>query len=254
MLNVSLTIDNIPSFDENHLIDQADQCTFTIMWLRNPPNSIIVFGFNERSNEEKSSIDSIRLGVQYQIEGEDLLKRLSHKIEYKCQLTDGCNNGDNFHRVIKSFDMKENFSSNFDDLLSSNSSFNNQSIENCYLEHNRTEDCPPIDYSNCRRCQTNVDYSSSSSMIEVCGTCPEQSSDYNLILYEKIFILTNRSELINRIELTCQNGMFCNSLENIEQIRRLSSIDFDFEKYFSSSSSFVFPSFVYLGFVIQYLV
>ena len=246
-MNTSLTIDNIPSFENNTSIDQANECTFSIMWLRNPSSTTIIFGFNEILNENENLIDSIKSSVRYQLEGEVLFKHLSHQIEYKCQSNDECNNGQNFERVLKSFQIEQKFSPIFDNLLLSNDSFNNQSIENCYLQRNGSDHCPSIDYSNCRRCETIVQYKSLSN-VDICGTCPEQGSDYNFILREKFYILNNRTEMNEQIQLVCQNGKFCNSLENIEQIRELSLIYFDFDKYFpppSSSSSRVFFALIY---------
>lgn len=249
VLNESLTIENIPSFENNTLVDDVDECTFVIMWLRNPLSTMIIFGYNEQLKKNEDLIDSIKSSVEYQLEGEVLSKRLSHRIEYKCQSTDQCNNGLYFTRVLKSFQIEETFVENFDNLLLSNDSFNNQSIENCYLERNTSDNCPSIDYSNCRRCESIVQYRSLSD-VHICGTCPEQDSGFNWILREKFYVLTNRTEMFEQIHLACQNGQVCNSLENIQRIRQFSLIYLDFDKYFPpspppSSSSRIFFALIY---------
>jgi hypothetical protein len=199
---------------------------------------MIIFGFN---NENTNQTDSILATVQYQLEGEELLKHLSYDVQLKCQSNDECNNENNLKRLLKSMEIEERFEGQFDNLIASNQSFNNESIKNCYLNRNSSVECPSIDYSNCHRCQISVNYLPS-SIIDVCATCPTLSKENNLLIRDKIFILTNRSKIIDRVELSCQNGEHCNSIENIEEIRKYSLIDFDFDEYFSSSCSNIFLS------------
>jgi len=79
-LSYSITIDNL----------------FTIIWLRNPENSIIVFGYDSISNKINNILnDSILANVQYEKEGEILNIRLSHYIYFNCQSTNKCNHGTN---------------------------------------------------------------------------------------------------------------------------------------------------------------
>jgi hypothetical protein len=198
---------------------------------------MIVFGYNQTFNKSiNNPIDSIVATVQYQLEGEELLKRLSYDVQLKCQSFDGCNNENNLKKLLKSLEIEERFEGQFDNLISSNQSFNNESIKHCYFNRNSTNECSPIDYSNCHRCQTSVHYLSS-LIVDVCATCPTITKENNFLIRDKIFILTNRSEIVDRIQLSCQIGEHCNSMENINQIREYSLIHFDFNEYFFSSSS-----------------
>lgn len=241
-LNYSVTFDTLPSFSNNTLIDTSGECTFTIIWLRNPEDSMIIFGYNDVIlNENSSSSDLILASVEYQLEGDEYVKRLSHDVQLKCRSSDGCNNGINLKQVLKSIKIEEDFSNHFNSLITSNSSFNNQSINNCYFNLNSTNQCSPIDYFNCRRCQISMNLTNS-SINDICATCPTITNYYNSIIRDKIFIINNRSEQMDRVQLSCQIGEHCNSIENVYLIRQFSVIIFDFDKYFSSSSSTIFLS------------
>jgi hypothetical protein len=254
ILNYSVTIDTLPSFDNNSLVDVSGECTLTLMWFRNPSSSMIIFGYEKMVDENNnSSVDSILASVQYQLEGEDPFKRLSHDVQLKCQSSDGCNNPNNLKKLLKSLEINEHFSGQFDNLLASNSSFDNESINNCYFNLNSSGQCPPIDYINCQRCEISVRYLPL-SLIDICATCPRITKDENFLVRDKIFVLNNRSEIVDRIQLLCQRGEHCNSIENINQIREFSLINFDFDKYFSSSSSsHAFNSFHIFIFIILIL-
>ncbi|CAF0726990.1 unnamed protein product [Adineta steineri] len=169
-------------------------------------------------------------------EGDELTKRLSRDIQYKCQSSDECNNGTVLKRILNSIHLEEHFSGTFDSLIESNESFSNQSINQCYFNRNSTHDCLPIDYLNCRRCQISMNIFPLLTN-EICATCPTIASEFNSIERDAIFIINNRSQIIDRIQLTCQIGKHCNSIENIYQIRLLSFIQFDFDTFFLLSSS-----------------
>lgn len=49
ILNFSVTVDN------NKLIDISGECIFTIIWLRNPESSMIIFGYNQILNKNNLS-------------------------------------------------------------------------------------------------------------------------------------------------------------------------------------------------------
>ncbi|CAF3794393.1 unnamed protein product [Rotaria sp. Silwood1] len=229
VLNYSVTADTLPSFDNCSLVDTSGECTFTIIWLRNPISSMIIFGYDSISNENISSSDSILASVQYQLEGDELNKRLSHDVQYICKSFDGCNNGINLKRILKSIHIEENFSGRFNFLIATNQSFNNQSINECYFNRS-SNDCLPIDYSNCRRCQISMNFFYS-SVNEICATCPRITPEFNSIKRNAIFIVNNRSQVVDRVQLSCQIGEHCNSIENVYQIRQASLIYFDFDRF-----------------------
>ncbi|CAF0733947.1 unnamed protein product [Adineta steineri] len=236
ILNYSVTSDTLPSFDNNKLIDVSGECTLTIIWLRNPSNTEIIFGYNSITNKNNFLIDSLLANVQYQLEGDELTKRLSRDIQYKCQSSNECNNGTVLKRILNSIHLEEHFSDTFDSLIESDESFSNQSINQCYFNRNSTHECLPIDYLNCRRCQISMNIFPLLTN-DICATCPTITSEFNSIERDAIFIINNRSQIIDRIQLTCQIGKHCNSIENVYQIRLLSFIQFDFDKFFLLSSS-----------------
>ncbi|CAF3612363.1 unnamed protein product, partial [Rotaria sp. Silwood2] len=164
------------SYDNCSLVDVSGECTFTIIWLRNPESSMIIFGYDSISNENKSSSDSILASVQYQLEGDELDKRLSHDVQYVCKSSDECNSGTNLKRILKSIRIEENFSGRFNSLIAANQLFNNQSINECYFNR-PSNDCSPIDYSNCRRCQISMNFFHS-SVHEICATCPTITPEF----------------------------------------------------------------------------
>ncbi|CAF4652124.1 unnamed protein product, partial [Rotaria sp. Silwood2] len=178
--------------DNCSLVDVSGECTFTIIWLRNPESSMIIFGYDSISNENKSSSDSILASVQYQLEGDELDKRLSHDVQYVCKSSDECNSGTNLKRILKSIRIEENFSGRFNSLIAANQLFNNQSINECYFNR-PSNDCSPIDYSNCRRCQISMNFFHS-SVHEICATCPTITPEFNSIKRDAVFIVNNRSQ------------------------------------------------------------
>ncbi|CAM2707435.1 unnamed protein product [Rotaria socialis] len=232
VLNYSVTIDTLPSFDNCTLVDVTGECTFTIIWLRNPEASFIIFGYNTIVNGSSFSSDSILASVQYELEGDEFAKRLSHDVQYTCQSSDECNSGTNLKRILKSLRIEENFSIGFNSLIAANDSFNNQSISKCYFNRS-SNDCSPIDYKSCRRCEISMNFSDSSTN-EICATCPTVTPQFNSIRRDAIFIVNNRSQVLDNVQLSCQMGEYCNSIENIYRIRQASFIYFDFDRYFFS--------------------
>ena len=220
----------LPSFDKCSLVDGCGECTSTILWLRNPESTFIVLGYNSRSNKDSLSSDSIVASVQYQLEGEELDRRLSHNVQYRCQSVDACNNRTNMKNILHSLHIEESFPGRFDSMIAANRSFNKQSIRQCYF--NRTSNpCLPVDYADCQRCEIAVDFSNS-AVNSICATCPTKTANFNSIKRNAIFIPSNRSQVLDRIRLSCQTGEHCNSMENVYQIRQYSSINFDFNKFF----------------------
>lgn len=237
-INDDLTLDNLPSFANNQLVDASGSCTLNVEWLRNPRSSFLVFGYTT-----DISADSVVAGVRYQLAGEAFLQRLSRKIEYVCRSSDGCNSEDNLRRLLRSIRLTETFSPQFDSLLVADPSFSNQSIRSCNEQRTSTEICPPRDDLNCQRCEIIVDWRNVSKS-EICATCPGASSDVNSIVRAKTFLLNNRSLSVDHLQLWCQTGEQCNSFDNVQLIRQASVIDLDFDKFFDkpSHASFFSPS------------
>ena len=222
-----LTLSNVPSLLNNQLVEASGSCAVTVEWLRNPRSTLLTFGFTSEVSPE-----SVSASVHYQLAGEVFLQRLSRKMEYRCRAVDGCNNEANLRRLLRSLDLKETFSPQFDGLLSSIPSFSKR----CNEERTSPEKCPPRDDLNCQRCEIIADWRDPSRS-EICATCPTLSSDVNSLDRKKVFLFANRSLSIDHLQLWCQTGEQCNTLEIVQLLRQSSTINLDFDKFFQSSSS-----------------
>lgn len=95
---------------------------------------------------------------------------------------------------------------------------------------NTTDDCsPPSLDTTCQRCQITI-HTWSSSNKNICTTCPKDYIHQNWIVREAMFVLNNRTRLVDHVQLLCQLRR-CNSLQNGDEIYRASKITFDFDEF-----------------------
>ncbi len=234
-LNYSVTVDTIPSLENCVIVDSETQCYVNIYWFRDPPISMLIYAY-EMDNIPKNN-ETLVMSVQAQVDGDGFSKRSSHEIAYVCKTSDKCNNIDTVKRLLNSTTLTEQFVKEFTPLLANVTSFTNDSAAACYSFSNSTNSsqCNPSDIDHCQRCHISTDYSTSTGN-EICATCPKSDLRNNKILRQMTFILDNRSQPIEHIELWCQQAGGCNSIANIIKIRQASQIKFDYDRYFDPLS------------------
>ena len=230
-VNYSVTADTIPSLENCVVIDDAKHCTVSILWLRDPILSVLIYIYD--SDQKPETNETLTMNVHLQNDGDNLPRRLSHDIQYTCQTEDRCNSVNTIKRIVNSTTLTEQFVKQFTSLLANNTSFTNASAAQCYSYMNVTNPnrCDPTDIDHCQRCHISIDYPSSIDD-EICATCPKTMQSYNKILRTKTFLLDYRSQPTERIELWCQQQGGCNSMANINKIRQASELKFDYEKFF----------------------
>ncbi len=130
--------------------------------------------------------------------------------------------------------IEDNFLQEFSPLMKVVQPFTNESAAACYAYINMTDDCSRTSLDTCQNYQINIDKGSSPSK-GICATCPRGFIHQNSVLRESVFVLNNRTQLIDRVELKCQLPA-CNSIYNGNEIYRASNITFDFDEFFKNSS------------------
>ena len=233
-VNYSVTSDTLPPFGDCKLTT-AIQCSVIIIWAQNPPQTLILLHHTSSPLMNGSLRDVILVFAKLELDVDNVTRRWGHVVDYKCTLSDGCNYDTNLKRLLDSLVVEDKFVEKFPSLIQNIESFNNDSATTCYRQSNSSRRCASTDFNGCRRCQIRVDQLPSASN-EICATCPLETIDFNSINRESLFVLNNRSRLLDEVQLKCQlDG--CNSLDNVNKIREASTITFDFNKFFQTPSA-----------------
>jgi hypothetical protein len=233
-LDYTVTSDTLPLFSSCSLIT-AEQCSVSIFWAQNPSHTVISLSNSPFPLMNDSLHDVLSTLVQLELNADNVTRITTRDLHYECILSDGCNGGTSLKRLLDSLVLEDKFASELSSLIQNVESFNNNSAATCYRLSNSTDSCAPLDMDGCRRCEISVDQSPSTSN-KICATCPLEETDFNSMKRESVFLLNNRSRLSDLVELKCQlNG--CNSLDNINKIRQASTVTFDFDKFFQTSSA-----------------
>jgi len=157
---------------------------------------------------------------------------VAHDLQFGCISWDKCNDEMSLKRILHSLVIKDKFAEEFSSLIQVHP-FNKELAATCYEFNNSTDDCSPTNLDVCQRCQIFIDKWSSSSQ-QICATCPHDFVGINWLIRESIFLLKNRTQLIDRAQLKCQlKG--CNSIYNANQIYKASNITFTFHEFFKNS-------------------
>ena len=231
VVNYSVTADTVPPLENCVLIDDAKHCTVDVLWLRDPILSILIYIYD--TDEKPQVNETLTMNVHLQNDGDDFARRLSHDIQYTCQMADRCNGVNTVRRIINSTTLTEQFVKQFTPLLVNVTSFTNASAAQCYSYVNVTNSnsCDPTDVDHCQRCHISIDYSDSIDD-EICATCPKTTENYNKILRTKTFLLDHHSQPTENVQLWCQQKDGCNSIANIDIIRQTSELEFNYAKFF----------------------
>ena len=225
----------LPSFPSNCSVIEAEyQCTASIRWftLKDGKESCINYDhdLDLRFLPKNSSFSFVFAGMERELETAS-----TRGLIYSCT-TDNCNNGESLKQALSSLTLKENFAPL--DVLFSNGTANFTDQSSCVDFSNSTHlDCPmqasPL--SSCPICLL-LEMESPSSP-ELCARCPKEPVrpvDLEFVQRRVFFFLSTRTRMADTVTLSCRTKG-CNALNNVKRIHRLSRLEFDFKKFFSSS-------------------
>jgi hypothetical protein len=236
--NYSITTDNLPSptSDGCQIITAETGCFARVDWY-NDQTSAVLYGTNPGFPRD-TVIAQTRRGVNI-LSGLYIAQKY---VAFICGSLNSmpCNTVDNLRRSIISttFPTEEQIKQ-FDELIAPAEVFNSSL---CFKFTNMTDDCSETDLLNCQQCIIGVEYSQETN---VCAACPDDEAISNFFSYDTTFLLNNRTQS-EEISLTCQRNNACNSMENIEDIRKTIKSKFDFNKFFHSTASITKSSLVLL--------
>jgi hypothetical protein len=233
-LNYTVTSDTVPKFTGCRLIN-ATQCIISVLWLPKSGKTIIRLSYKTIPLTNDTLRDYVLAMVLLTISPDEKSALVAHDLEFECVSWETCNDEITLKRTLRSLLMKDNFISEFAALIQVVRPFTNESAAACYEYTNTTDGCSQISLDTCQRCQININKWSSSSE-EICATCPKDYITQNWVVRESVFVLNNRTRLIDHVELKCQLSG-CNSIYHGNEIYRTSNITFDFGEFFQNSSN-----------------
>ncbi|CAF0957330.1 unnamed protein product [Adineta steineri] len=232
--NYSVTVDNFPSPTEHdcNIITAETGCFVRVFWNNNKTTEI-TYGTNLGFPH-----DSVRVEIGRGVNTLSNLYTTEVQIAFICGSSDStpCNTVENLKRSFISTTLPtENKIREYDELLIPTQTFNSSL---CYEFSNMTDLCPQKDLDDCRKCFIVIEYS---QITDICATCPSGEFEWNNFRYNTMFLLQNRTRS-DSIFLRCQSGVNCNSINNIEKIQQNLVAQFDFDKFFYSSTSTIIYS------------
>ncbi|UJR31180.1 hypothetical protein I4U23_018687 [Adineta vaga] len=240
----SLTIDDFPSPTQNRcrIITAETGCYVRVSWYNNNVTEVF-YGTNV-----KFPLDSVNIEIDRRVIISSGIYTTIKYVDYTCGSSNStpCNTLDNLKRSFRAvkFSSEEHIDA-YDTLIQPSENFDSSS---CYEFQNMTDACPKTDPSNCNKCMIDIKYSQETV---VCAVCPSDRTSYNFFLYQTKFILNNRTQL-DSILVRCQQDRQCNSMTNVENIRRDIMTKFDYNQFFNSTASSMKLSLI-LSFVLVYI-
>jgi hypothetical protein len=210
----------------------ATKCIITVFWLPKPVRTIIKLNYITTPITNDALDDSILALASLTLSPDDKTPLVSHDLDVGCLSWEKCNDEMSLKRILQSLKIEDKFIPEFVPLMDVVQPFTNKSAAACYEYTNTTHDCSKTSLDTCQRCQISIDKWSPPAK-EVCATCPSSSAGWNMVVRESLFILNNRTRLIDRAQIICQLPG-CNSVNNGNEVFRASNISFDFGEFFKN--------------------
>ncbi|CAF0745321.1 unnamed protein product [Didymodactylos carnosus] len=163
------------------------------------------------------------------------LGKLQQGFVYECA-TDYCNDPSKLKLLIQSVTFKNYYESIVPLLISDQEPL--PAIQLC-LEYSNSTDVnfiepycsTSVDLDVCTHCRTAMEMNVSST--QMCMWCTK--SGYDIFFEDRVvYALHNRTQLRQHFSIQCSNIKDCNSFENIKQIEKFYSMEFDFERFLGS--------------------
>ena len=225
--NYTLTVDSLPAptRPDCQVITSETGC-FVRIALYDDPASGIFYGTNLGLPRE-----TITINLERRVNISSGIYSTINYITYTCgsSETESCNTVENLKRSITAVTLPSKGQlTQFDQLIAPSAVFYSSS---CYTYTNMTDYCPGFDLTTCDQCFTVVQYAQSS---EICGVCLSDEGERNYLAYDSTFH-SNRTQS-DTIQLVCQQSNLCNSVANIENVRRMLASQIDYDQFPSSTA------------------
>jgi hypothetical protein len=227
--NYIVTSETVPSFSQCQIIDAA-QCLITVTWDENINITSITVN-TQNTSVPNPPEDLIKPMALVEIGPYGGVPYFAHNLVVSCMSSDKCNNETSLQQILRSLTLEDQFRAELIPLIHVVYPFNPTTAA-CLDFHNGTGSCPPIDLTDCQRCEISVDQILSIPP-EVCATCHRSSVDVNVVIHSATFSLTSRTRLVDHVQLGCQSKT-CNSIANINAVYKASNITFNFAKFFEN--------------------
>jgi hypothetical protein len=230
IVNYPVTSDTVPSFSDCELVS-ATQCSITVTWDKNINITTIAVETQSVSSMQNVSDDSVVAMALLEAGPYGGTPFSAHNLFFTCMTSDKCNDDMSLKRILRSVMIEDSFRQELLPLIHVVDTFDPKSAA-CFAFNNATDNCPSVDLDDCERCQISINKALPSSQ-EVCATCHRNSVNVNAVIHSKTFLLNNRTQFSDHVQLDCQlKG--CNSIANINQIYKASNIKFDFGRFFEN--------------------
>ncbi len=230
IVNYLVTSETVPSFAQCQIVN-AVQCSITVTWDENINITVIAVNTQNTSSKPNAPEDILQPMALMEAGPYGGVPFFAHNLVFSCMSSDKCNNETTLKRILHSLIIEDQFREELLPLIHIVYPFNPKPAA-CFDFHNGTGYCPPVDLTDCQRCEISIDQVLSSPR-EVCATCHRNSVDVNAVIHSTIFALNNRTRLADHVQLDCQLKT-CNSIANINQVYKTSNITFNFEKFFEN--------------------
>ncbi|CAF0931220.1 unnamed protein product [Adineta ricciae] len=227
--NYSLTVDTFPSPTKNacRIITAQTGCFVRVNWY-NHGISTVFYGTNRGS-----LLDSVNIEIDRRVSISTGVYSTIKYIDYTCGSSNSspCNTVENLQRSFRAVKFPSDEQINtYDTLIAPSKEF---TPDSCFYDENMTDVCPKSNKSLCQRCMIVAEFAQTST---ICAVCPDDQTVYNFFLYGTHFLVTNQTQL-DSILIRCQHGKQCNSVANVENIRRDLVTQFDYDQFFYSKAS-----------------
>jgi hypothetical protein len=227
VFNHLVTSDNItfPTDDDCNVVRAAHGCYIHIDWLPDGTSEV------SYTTNPPLPYDSILTKIERQVTLDTGEYSTGRSISYSCRSNGtACNTIANIKRAINSITFPtDEQQAQFDKIITPTKKFKSRS---CSRGSNMTI-CPKINLKNCQQCMSVAQYSQS---INTCSTCLSGKITKNFITYHSIILLDTTSRW-EKVTIGCQKRNACNSMKNIQKIKRTLAIQLDFETFHRSTAS-----------------
>ena len=229
-----ITADNLPSpdADDCSIISSVAGCRVEIDWVdsENETVSRVRYGIKEDSPLDLVDVQTMR-GVFFLPSGYDFYTDKHFIFTCSSSNSTPCNSVENLKRsMISTTIPTQEQIGQMDKFIELTGDFNPNA---CFQFKNMSNVCPEADLSHCEECFISVKYSQE---INICATCGPGEVTGLFMVYHTIFLLNDRTHT-EEITLTCRSNTTCNSMKNIEEIRKTLMSKFDFDKFFNTTTT-----------------
>lgn len=222
--NYIVTADHFPSELKNYSLQtNSSNCYIMVLWQRNPDNTRITLVAGPNMTTAPPTQHQLQVFVGYETGGSSTPMWIKQVI-YQCY-TDQCNSLSDLKSLLRALTVNESLYE-LTYLLNPVKPFHG---EWCYRDSNVTlETCnTTIPVSLCTQCS--LVETMNEGKVELCATCSTEEPENALLIYEKTFNMTDRTDF-SMWAILCGRES-CNTPAIGDSIHEKCSISFDFTKF-----------------------